>query len=91
MWYGTLPFSHEGKWDSTYSHSNGGTIQRYQSSSIQEYQRFESWNPEKEKLAEIPYTSMRMLQTPSSCSELFNLLISSVSTEQFRIGVNNSA
>ena len=30
-----------------YSHSNGGTIQRYRSSSIQEYQCFESWNPEK--------------------------------------------
>ena len=30
-----------------HSHSNGGTIQRYQSSNIQKYQCFESWNPEK--------------------------------------------
>ena len=31
-----------------YCHSNGGTIQRYRSSSIQEYKCFESWNSEKE-------------------------------------------
>ena len=43
------------------------------SSSIQEYQCFESWNCEKEDMAETPYTSMRMLQTPSSCSESFIL------------------
>ena len=41
-----------------YSHLNGGTIQRYRSSSIQEYQCLVSWNPEKEK---TPYTSMRIL------------------------------
>ena len=32
-----------------YSHSNNGTIERCRSSSIQECQCFESWNPEKEK------------------------------------------
>ena len=31
------------------SHSNGGKIQRYTSSSIQEYQCFESWNSEQEE------------------------------------------
>ena len=31
------------------SNSNGGTIQRYRSSITQEYQCFESWNPEKEE------------------------------------------
>ena len=31
------------------SHSNGGTIQRYRSSSFQEYQCFESWTSEKEE------------------------------------------
>ena len=51
-----------------YCHSNGGTIQRYGSSSNQEYQCLESWNSEKRRLTETPYTSMRMLQTQSSCS-----------------------
>ena len=74
-----------------YSHSNGGTIQRYRSSSIQEYQCF-FWVVElcKRRLAETPHTSMRMLETQRSCSESFILKISSASTEQFRIGVNTS-
>ena len=35
-WYGTPPYTPEGKWDSTAT-QNGGTIQRCRSSSIQEY------------------------------------------------------
>ena len=49
--------------------SNGGKIQRYRSSSVQEYRCFESWNLDKRKTTKTPYTSMPMLQTPSSCSE----------------------
>ena len=47
-WYGTLPCTPEGKWDSTAT-QNGGTLRRYRSSSIQEYERFESWNSEDEE------------------------------------------
>ena len=69
-----------------YSHSDGGTIQRYRSSSIQGYQC--SWVVEfwKRRMAETPYTSLRMLRPES-----FTLQISSAFTEQLRIGVNNSA
>ena len=42
-----LFFTPEGKWDSTAT-QNGGTIQRFRSSSIEEYQCSESCNPEKE-------------------------------------------
>ena len=55
------------------SRSNGGKILRYWSSIIQEYQCIESWNLDKRKITETPYTSMRMLQTPSSCSGSFIL------------------
>ena len=46
----------------------------------------ESW---KRKITETPYISTRMLQTQSSHSDSSILQISSVFTEQFRIGVNN--
>ena len=45
-----------------YTHSNDRTVQRYRSSSIQEYQCLESWISEKRTMAETPYTSMRMLR-----------------------------
>ena len=43
------------------------------------------------RMAGRPYISMRMLRSPSSCSESFILSNSSVLTKQFRIGVNKSA
>ena len=60
-WNGTLLFLHL-KGNGTLSHPNGGAIHRYQSSSIQEYQCFESWDGSwKRKITETPYTSMRLL------------------------------
>ena len=47
-WYGTLPYTPEGKMGLC-SHSNGGTIQRNRSSSILEHQCFESGNSEKKE------------------------------------------
>ena len=71
-WYGTLPYTPQGKWDFC-SQTGGGQIQRHRSSSIQEYQCF--WVAEfcKRRMAEIPYTSTRMLWTQSSCSKLLIL------------------
>ena len=66
-----------------HSQSDGGKIQRHRSPSIQEYQRFKSWNSEKKEWQRTPHTSMRMLRTQSSCSKSF-IEISSVFTEQFR-------
>ena len=85
-----LLYTPEGKWDS----KTAQMVERmkgYRSSSFQEYQCFESWNLDKRKTTETPYTSMRMFQTPSSCYGSFILSVSSVFTEQFRNGVNNSA
>ena len=48
----------------------------------------ESW---KERKVKKPCTPMENRQTQSSCSRLFTLQISSVFTEQCRIGVNHSA
>ena len=58
-----------------------------QSSQVPVPRVVEFWDCWKEKR---PYTSMRMLQTQNSCSESFIMYISSVFTEQFRLGVSNS-
>ena len=69
-WYGTLLCTPEGTWD-----PNGEAIQRYRSSSIQEYQRFESWDLEK---------------INNGDTTLINADASDTETEQFRASVNNS-
>ena len=51
------------------SHSNGGKIQRYKSSRIQEYQCFESWNSEEQEWQK-PH-KLRMFQTHKP--ELFTI------------------
>ena len=69
---------------------NGGTFQRDWTPSIQGHQCFESWNSEKEKVADEPCTSMRIHRTQNSCFAQFTQQISSVSTEQYQAGVKSS-
>ena len=69
-WYGTLPKTPEGKWDSTAIQM----VERFKDTghpAFKSISAFESWNPE--KITETSYISMRMLQTASSCSESLNL------------------
>ena len=69
-WNGTLPYTLEGKWDSTAAQM----VERFKDTGhpvLKECQYLESWNPEKEEWQ--PYTSMRMLRTVSSYSETFML------------------
>ena len=61
----------EGKWN--YSRPGGGAIQRYRSSSIQEYQCFESWDPEKENNRDTIH-----FNAGASNTELFFRIIHSV-------------
>ena len=87
-WYGKAKYFPEGKWDWVASQM----VQRFQETGHPIFQEpahwvVEFWECWQEKK---PYTSMRMLQTQNSCSESFILRISSVFTEQFRIGVSNS-
>ena len=65
-WYGTL-LAHLNEYG-IYSHSDGGTIQRYRSSSIQEHQSFESWNSEKEE-----WQRYHALQCDASNTELYSV------------------
>ena len=68
----------------------GTAIQRIWSSYVQKNQCIESWDPLKETLKK-PYISMEIPQKEDSCFEQFFLWISSAFTEQWRIGVINSA
>ena len=87
-WYGTLRYTPEGTWVSIAT--DGGTIQRNGSPSIQEHQCFEPWNSEKKGWREIPYISIQIHRTQNSCFAQFTQQISSVSTEHSQAGVKSS-
>ena len=70
---------------------DGTAIQRHCSSCLQKYQCFESWNIEAKERQMYHSLQWRFFQIQNSCSKQFTLSISSVSSEQLRIGVTNSA
>ena len=70
--YGTLPYTPEGKWDSAAAQM----VERFKDTGLViQYSRVlvlcvvEFW--EKKRMTGTPYISMRMLRTPSTCSEAF--------------------
>ena len=74
-----------------HSQQNVITIQRNWSSCVRKYQCLGSSNLEAERKVKHPYASMEIQQTQNSCSKQFILSVSSVFTEQWRIGAINSA
>ena len=71
-WYGTLPYTPEGKWDTTATQR----VKRFQDTSHPVLESISALNRGicKKKITETPYTSMRMLRTPSSYSESFDVV-----------------
>ena len=70
-WYGTLPYTTEGKCDSIATQM----VERFKDTGHPVFKSISALSRGilKKKITETPYTSMRMLQTQSSCSESFFL------------------
>ena len=88
-WCGKSSFSLNGEWDSIANKM----VQRFKETSLLCSKASVLWvvGSWRRSMVETPYTSMEMQHTQNSCSKQFILWISSVFTEPWRIGVNNSA